>query len=127
MEGYSVKIIESSIELSAKEKIAFKNFDDCVQLDAAITGDDDKININPYGYVVVEVHNEKSDNKDYLKYIILDKDGTRYTTGSEPFYTTFRGIYDEMSLAPDEEWSLEVYKRDSKNYKGKSFLTCTII
>lgn len=127
MEGYSVKIIESTMELSAKEKIAIKNFDECVQLDAAIGGDVEKVIINPYGYIVAEVHNEKSDKKDYTKYIVLDKNGTRYITGSSPFFTTFTDIWDEMQSDPDEEWSLVVYKRESKNYKGKSFLTCNIM
>lgn len=126
MADYSVSIVESSKELTGKEKVALKNLDDCVSLDDAITPDTPKVVIDVKDYVVLNVHNEKSDSKDYEKYIIYDKSGTRYITGSHPFFTTFEDIFSEMK-DEHEEWSLVVYKRESNNYKGKQFLTCTII
>ena len=126
MADYSVSIVESSKELTGKERVALKNLDDCVSLDDAITPDTPKVVIDVKDYVILNVHNEKSDSKDYEKYIIYDKSGTRYITGSHPFFTTFEEIFSEMK-DDDEEWSLVVYKRESNNYKGKQFLTCTII
>lgn len=125
MEGYSVKVIDASRQLTAKEKIAFKDFGLATQLDDVVT--DTGLIINVKDYVVLQVHNEKSDNKDYTKYLLIDENDAKYITGSEPFWTTFKDIWDEISDEPDVEWSLNVYKLESKNYKGKQFLTCSII
>lgn len=125
MTGYEVKIVDSSMELSARDKISLKNFDNAIALDDAVNDENPRLLIEFDNYVVAQVHNEKSDNKDYKKYIIIAKDGTRYITGSEPFFTTFMEIYEEMK-DDGEDFSLIVYKRESNNYKGKSFLTCTI-
>lgn len=125
MEGYSVKVIDASRQLTAKEKIAFKDFGLAAQLDDVVT--ETGLIINVKDYVVLQVHNEKSDNKDYTKFLLIDENGEKYITGSEPFWTTFKDIWDEISDEPDVEWSLKVYKLESKNYKGKQFLTCSII
>lgn len=124
MEGYSVKIIESSRELSARERIAIKDFSNAVPLDEATK--DGKLVITPADYAILSVHNEKSDNKDYIKYVIIDTAGTKYVTGSENFFSTFAEIMGEMSTE-NEEFSIEVYQMESKNYKGKSFITCSIV
>lgn len=125
MTGYEVKITESSKELTARERIALKNFDEMVALDEAVNAESPRLMIDVESYAVADVHNEKSDNVNYRKYILTDKTGQKYTTGSEPFFTSFKEIWDEMTGEP-EEWSLIVYKRESNNYKGKAFLTCTI-
>lgn len=124
MEGYSVKIIESSRELSARERILVKDFSNSVPLDEATK--DGKLVITPADYVVLDVHNEKSDNVDYTKYVIIDTAGTKYVTGSENFFSSFKEIMDEMS-GENEEFSIEVYQMESKNYKGKTFITCSIV
>nr|DAV56661.1 MAG TPA: hypothetical protein [Caudoviricetes sp.] len=36
-------------------------------------------------------------------------------------------IVDEMSAAGETDYELEVYRMDSKNYKGKQFITCSIV
>ena len=125
MTGYEVKIIESSKELSARERISLKNFDEMIALDDAVNAETPRLMIDVSGYVVVSVHNEKSDNVDYNKFIIIDKDGQRYITGSNPFFSSFEEIWDEM-VGENEDWGITVYKRESNNYKGKEFLTCTI-
>ena len=125
MTGYEVKIIESSEELSARERISLKNFDEMIALDEAVNAETPRLMIDVSGYVVASVHNEKSDNVDYNKFIIIDKDGQRYITGSNPFFSAFKEIWDEMD-GENEAWGITVYKRESNNYKGKEFLTCTI-
>lgn len=125
MEGYEVKIAESSKELSARDRISFKNFDEMIPLDETINDETPNLMIDVSGYVVVSVHNEKSDNVDYEKYIIVDKTGQRYITGSRPFFSSFMEIWDEMK-DENEDWGIKVYKRESNNYKGKQFLTCSI-
>lgn len=125
MTGYEVKIIESSKELSARERISLKNFDEMIALDEAVNAETPRLMIDVSGYVVASVHNEKSDNVNYNKFIIIDKDGQRYITGSNPFFSAFKEIWDEMD-SENEDWGITVYKRESNNYKGKEFLTCTI-
>ena len=78
-------------------------------------------------WVVVMVHNEKSDTIDYKKYVIIDKEGQVYVTGSESFWRSFIAIYEVMSDEEEAVYSIKVYRRESKNYKGKDFLTCRII
>lgn len=124
MTGYEVKILESSMELSAKQRIAMKDTSNAIKLDEAT--ETDSVVIRPTGWVTLGIHNEKSENKDYEVYLIVDDNNNKYITGSESFFTSFMDIYNEMENE-DEEWLLNIYKLDSKNYKGKKFITCSII
>lgn len=125
MEGYKVSISEVSKELTPRERIMLKDTSNAVKLDEAAKGDAPLI-ITPAAYAVLDIHNEKSDNVDYKNYIIMDASGTKYVTGSPSFWSSFIEIWEEMANE-SEEYSIEVYKMDSKNYKGKQFLTCSIV
>ncbi len=127
MQGYECKVINASKELSARERIKVKDLSNAIALDTAVT-DDTPLMISPLFDVELEVHNEKSKDKDYKKYVIIDKGGNKYHTGSESFFNAFMDIASEMAeAAPDEEYTIEVYRRPSKNYAGKSFLTCSLM
>lgn len=127
MEGYKATLISASKQLTTKEKILLKDTSDAVKLDA-FTQEHGEVVIKPAFYATLSVHNEKSSNPDYMKYIIVDEDGTKYTTGSEAFWRSFTDIVDEMADAgDDEEYAIKVYRMPSKNYSGKDFLTCSII
>ena len=125
MEGYKTNIVKASKELSGKEKLVFKDLSNAVKLDSAVN-DGNKLVITPVDYAIIAVHNEKSENPDYNNYVIVDSDGTKYVTGSPSFWQAFTDIWDAMA-DEDEEYQIEIYKMDSKNYKGKQFLTCSII
>lgn len=124
MNGYSVSIERTNKELSAKDRIRLKDTSDAIKLDEATKSGE--IIITPVAYAVLNIHNEKSDNKDYNNYLIEDADGTKYVTGSESFWSAFEDIYNEMGET-DETWQVKAYRLPSKNYKGKEFLTCSII
>lgn len=124
MNGYSVEIAETNKELTAKERIRLKDTSDAIKLDEATK--EGEIVITPVSYAVLQIHNEKSENKDYNVYLIEDADGTKYVTGSESFFTSFMDIFTEME-GETEEWQVKAYRLPSKNYKGKEFLTCSII
>lgn len=127
MKGYEVNIVSSTRELSPKEKIKMKDLSNSINLDNA-TQAQGKVVINYDYHVILEIHNEKSkDRKDYKNVVVVDKDGTKYNTGSESFLTTLEDITGEMLSAGEENFSIEVYRKDSKNYKGKQFITCSVL
>ena len=124
MTGYSVKIMNASKELSARDRVAVKDTTNAIALDDA-TRDSPLVIAFDY-YVELAVHNEKSEDKDYKKYVVVDKSGNKFVTGSESFFTAMIEIMDEMSDS-GEDFEIQVYRMPSKNYKGKEFLTCSIV
>ena len=125
MEGYTVKIEESSEELKGKMRIVMKDTSDALKLDEATEGGN-SITIKVEKWAILKVHNEKSDDKEYENYVIVDNEGHKFVTGSQSFWSSFRNIYEEMK-DEDEEWAIKVYRLPSKNYKGKEFITCSVI
>ena len=124
MTGYSVKIVNASKELSARDRVAVKDTTNAIALDDA-TKDSPLVIAIDY-YVELAIHNEKSEDKDYKKYVVVDKSGNKFVTGSESFFTAMLEIMDEMSDS-GENFEIQVYRMPSKNYKGKEFLTCSIV
>lgn len=124
MTGYSVKIVNASKELSARDRVAVKDTTNAIALDDA-TKDSPLVIAIDY-YAELAVHNEKSEDKDYKKYVVVDKSGNKFVTGSESFFTGMLEIMDEMSDS-GEDFEIQVYRMPSKNYKGKEFLTCSIV
>ena len=127
MTNYSVKVEESSKELTKKETVMFKDLSDAVNLSEFIDEHDGAVMIDVESWVELAIHNEKAiegQNKDYTKFVVVDKNGTRYYTSSESFWSSFKGIWCEMSDST-EEWSLKVYKKQSKG--KKDFITCSVI
>lgn len=127
MQGYEVKIAHSTKELTVREKIRIKDLSSAIQLDEA-TQSEGNVVIDFDYYVIIKVHNEFSnDDKDYNKYVIVDKAGNKFVTGSDSLITSLEEIVDEMTDAGETDFEIEVYRKDSKNYTGKQFLTCTIV
>lgn len=126
MTGYSVEVRESSRQLSARERIQVKDTTDAVSLDEATQKNNGFCVFTPSYWAILDVHNEKSEDKNYSKYVIADMDGIRYVTGSESFFSSFRAIYDEMAET-NEEYQVKAYRVPSKNYKGKEFMSCAIL
>lgn len=124
-EDYNAVIRACSKELSARERVLIKDTTNAISLDEATSDSDSSLVISPDFYAVLDVHNEKSDNKDYTKYILVDKNGNKFVTGSDSFWNSFMEIMAEMEGEGDFE--IQVYRRESKNYKGKSFITCSIV
>lgn len=125
MEGYEVKIIECSKTLTGKERVAIKDITNAVKLDSVVTPDE-RIQIVPDFTAMLAVHNENAENKDYDIFVLVAKDGTKYITSSNSFISSFKGIAEEMK-DETEDWAIEAYKIESKNFKGRHFLTCSII
>lgn len=127
MEGFVAKIRESSKELTAKERVAIKDTSNAISIDE-VTAAEGKLIIDYAFHVIIDIHNEHSDNKDYVKCVVVDKAGTKYVTGSESFRNALVEIVNEMTEAGEgDNIQIECYRKESKNYKGKSFITCSLI
>lgn len=128
--NYSATIIESSKELNARERVMYKDTQNAISIndfaEEAKANGGKAIIEGITGYIVLEVHNEKSDDKDYKNYIVLDKDGQKYVTGSSAFWNAFMAIYSEMK-DETEAWGVQLNLIPSKNYKGKNVLTCSLV
>lgn len=122
---YKATVKESSKELTAKQRIAIKDLADAIKL-----ADDGQngLAIYPEVFATISVHNDKSENQDYEVFVIIDKDGNKYYTSSTSFISAFEDIASDMAIDADgEEWGVKVIAKPSKNYAGRSFLTCTVI
>lgn len=121
---YSVTVKEVSKELTHKERVQITDLTDCVRLDTATQ--EGPVLIDLDYYAVLEIHNEKSTDKDYENYVVADKNGTRYSTGSKSFFNNLVDICEEME-GSFEEWQIKAYRKPSKNRQGKDFITCSIV
>ena len=127
---YSATVKEASKELTPKERLMLKDLSNAESLDLVTTEaefNNTKTTINVDFYAKLSVHNEKAEDKDYETLVVVDKNGTKYYTGSQSFATAFMDIYEEMTEVGEDEIDIEVYRKESKTYKGKQFITCSII
>ena len=109
---YSVTVKEVSKELTHKERVQITDLTDCVKLDTATQ--EGPVLIDLDYYAVLAIHNEKSTDKDYENYVVADKNGVRYSTGSKSFFNNLVDICEEMQ-GSDETWQVKAYRKPSKN------------
>lgn len=122
--NYSCEIISCTKELSAKERVMIKDTTNTVKLEQALDTEDVIVDVDYCAELAI--HNEKADNADYNNYIVADKNGTRYRTGSTSFWQALKLITDEM-IGVEEDWKLKIYKAPSQKREGKFFITCSVI
>ena len=129
-ENYVAVIREASRELTAKERVMFKDFANAISLVDFVSAkreSGEKAIIDIKDYVVIDVHNPMaSDNTDYTVYLVIDSKGDKYYTSSNAFWSSFNNIATEMQ-GSDEQWGIEAVLIPSKNYKGKEILTCSLV
>lgn len=121
MANYNVEIIETSCELSKKQRVQLKT-NPGKKLDELTPVVID--NISGYAKLRIDNPNVKS-NPTYEHFVIFTSDGDMFYTGSPSFMEGFMSIWDEMEGEPD--WGIEVYKQDSRNYPGKQFMSCRLV
>lgn len=128
--NYSATIVESSKELTPREKVKYKDTQNAISIndfaESAKAEGGKAIIDNVAGYIILAIHNDKADDKDYENYVILDANGDKYVTGSNSFWNAFKGIWDEMK-DETEPWGVQLNLIPSKNYKGKNVLTCSLV
>ena len=128
--NYSATILEASRELTAREKVMFKDTQNAISMnefaEQAKEQGGKAIIENVKDFVHIQIHNEKSEDKDYDNYIVVADNGDKYVTGSQAFWNAFMDIYNEMK-DETEPWGIQLNLIPSKNYKGKNVLTCSLI
>ena len=128
--NYSATILEASRELTAREKVMFKDTQNAISMNEFAEQAKEQagkaIIENVKDFVHIQIHNEKSEDKDYDNYIVVAENGDKYVTGSQAFWNAFMDIYNEMK-DETEPWGIQLNLIPSKNYKGKNVLTCSLI
>ena len=128
--NFSSTIAETSRELTAKERVMYKDLGNAKKLNTlaeeALAEDGKAIIENVVDYAVIDIHNEASEDVDYKNYLIIDGNGDKYYTGSTPFWNSFKSIWDEMHDS-GEQWGIQLNLIPSKNFAGKTVLTCSLI
>lgn len=124
---YNTKVVSTSREITAQEKFLIKDFNDAIGLDSVVT-DSEGIILDIDIIAEVQVHNEHAkDDKDYTTIVIITTDGTKYTTSSNSVRDAISDIMDECKDEGIEDYKLKIFKKLSKNYAGKSFMTASIV
>ena len=121
---YEAKVVETSMELTAKQRVMLKDTSDAIKIDESAKVED--LIIDVADYAVIDIHNSQAENTDYSVYVLIDQQGQRYVTGSDVFFEKFKGIWDEMKDS-GEDWQLRCFRAPSKSRSGQFFLNCTII
>lgn len=128
--NYSAEIVEASREFTARERVMFKDTQNAISMndfaEQAKSEGAKAIIENVKDFVHIMIHNEKSEDKDYDNYIIVDGAGDKYVTGSQAFWNSFKDIYNEMK-DETEPWGIQLNLIPSNNYKGKNVLTCSLV
>lgn len=124
MSNYEVKVREASIELSARDRIRIKDTTNATALDSATQAG--SVVIDPAWWAILDIHNEGSQDKDYSCFVIVDRNGDRFKTGSQSFWASFLNIWEELK-DDDEPFQIKVYRMPSKNREGRDFITCSLI
>lgn len=122
--NYKATVVATSGELTAKQKLQITDTTGAIQLIQATAEND--IILKPAAWAEIDIHNEKSDDVDYKNFVIIDAEGKAYVTGSTTFWEAFRNIVDTME-GSGEDYEIHIFQKPSKNYNGKSFLTCSVM
>lgn len=122
---YKAEILESEVELTKKERIMYKQFDECQSLDKVVSVDEG-LTLNIVNIIKVRIHNDsiKASDKEYEKIVYVTDAGERYVSGSKSLYESIEDIWEEME---EEMITVKVIKKASSNYPDRCFMTAVLI
>lgn len=127
---YKATIIDQSPHITKFQAIMMKDTAGAIQL-GDITETGETIRFRPVGWITLHVENSKSDDGEYDQYVFIDDDRNTYVTGSASFKKSFDEIMESLDDMEEGEipadWAIKVFAKDSKNYKGKKFLSCSLV
>lgn len=124
MEGYKAVIERGSRDFTARERLKMKEFSDAIRIVDFVQTENPVITVVDWAVVHVTNANAKRDtDKEYIKFLIIDKDGIKYTTGSQSIIDSVIDFWTELD---GEELTIKFVSRPSKNYDG-NFITAVIV
>lgn len=122
---YSVKIIGGNGEFDVFERVMCKDLGDAIPLDEATA--QEPVVIEYAKHLILAIHNEKAEDKDYEKCVVIDPEGRKFVCGGATFRRELENIVAELSDAGvTSGFNIKIYRRASNNYKGKDFITCSL-
>lgn len=122
-------IIEAGGREFTKKEIAVikTSLQSCIDINAA-TENGNSLTLSVAAYAVLEIENDRSKGETvYQKIMIVDNDGRMYITGSPSFIENFCSVMEVMDGEDPDSWGLEIFQMESRNYKGKNFITCKVV
>lgn len=125
MSEFKSEIITASKDLTVIEAIKLKDLGDAENINGIVDAAG-SLDINVKMFATIHVHNERSDDKDYKQLVIMADDGRKYYTGSKSFMEAFEALSDDLADNDIFEFTIHCFGRESKNYKGRYFLTCSL-
>lgn len=125
--AYTAEITNSSRELSARDKIYFKDMSNHVRIDTEVENNENNLEIEVADFVEVDIHNDMADTPDYSVLVIIGSDGTTFRTGSESLKQAFLDMFYDMRAESEEPFKIRCYSVPSKNRDKATFLKCSII
>ena len=99
--NYSATINEASRDFSPKERIMMKDTSDAIHLDEATRVD--AIVVKPVAWAVLDIHNEKSEDKDYQNFIINDRAWRERQSRSHAGSSPVERLLGEVSAEKSDE------------------------
>lgn len=122
-QNYTCKIIESNGEFDAYERVMCKDIGDAIPLDEATQ--QEPVVIEYAKHLILAIHNEKSEDKDYEKCVVIDPVGRKFVCGSATFRRELESIIEDLNdNGIYSDFNLKVYRKASN--KGKDFITCSL-
>lgn len=128
---YKTTVVESNREsLTGRERIMLMDTGNALSIDsltqqAKLEGQKCVIGVDTWALLKIE--NDKADDKEYENIVILDREGEKYVTGSKSFISTFLNIARALKESGDDDLVIQAFRKESKNYKGKDFITCSLV
>ena len=129
--NYKAEVTYSTRELTAREKIKFKDTTSAIALDDVVTVDKPiELTIDTVVKISVENGAIKSDDgkdKEYDVLVFTTDTGDVYKTSSPSFETAIIDIFDELQELNDTDpVTVRIFKKPSKNFNGE-FITCSLV
>lgn len=123
---YKAEIVKSSWDMSKIERVKYKDTSRAQKIDMLI--EESGIIINVFKYVILHIQCDKAEKGEYDVIILIDEGGNMFQTGSSTFISNFEEIWDEIvETESDIPLKIEIFRKESNNYKGKYFITCGIV
>lgn len=129
------EIVYSSRELNVKERIAAKDKGNSISVDKVVTPSKSLVLENIESFVVVhavDVDETTGNVENEFSYVIISADSEKYYTGGVSIINQLID-YDteikaeELETGTEIPYGIEIFKKPSKKFEGKYYITCNII